>query len=273
MEPELTETPQEPTQSLQTGSTNENTEFEFNQLISEADRIFEGTDETIQTEIETETNLEPTKYTRAVTKIQRFDTKLRVLSMRDKALKKHSKAVKSLLESGKLQEAEDLTLQVPGNEKLDEECTDYDGIFHQTEITNKQIHFPPINNQNSLVGAEPENTFLTEQEENRLEELLEDETCPSLVTPESIGMLEIDTKLELIGGLTQTPNFEDTSSLQTDIETILSREKMENPFTSEQDLSLKRIDTALELLASQSLHDNLTVSPAIDTLLSEIHSL
>ena len=43
---------------------------------------------------------------------------LRVLSMRDKAVRKHSKTVKALLECGKLQEAEDLTLQVPGNEKL-----------------------------------------------------------------------------------------------------------------------------------------------------------
>ena len=69
MELELTDSPQEPTQSLQTSSTNENTEFDFNQLIAEADRIFEGTEETNQTE--TETNSEPTKYTRAITKIQK----------------------------------------------------------------------------------------------------------------------------------------------------------------------------------------------------------
>ena len=270
MELELTDSPQEPTQSLQTSSTNENTEFDFNQLIAEADRIFEGTEETNQTE--TETNSEPTKYTRAITKIQKFDTKLKVLSMRDKTLRKHSKAVKTLLESGNLQEAEELSLQVPGNEKLDEECTDSDGIFYQTEIANKQIHFPPINNQNSLVGVEPENTFLTEQDENRLEELLEDETCSTLVTPESNGMLEINSKLELIGGLTQTTDIDTPPSSQPDLETILSREKIENPFSSELDLNLRRIDTALELLSSQSLHDNLTVSPAINTLLSEIHS-
>lgn len=268
MEPELTDTPHETTQSLQTGSTNENTEFD--QLIADADRIFEATEETNQTG--TEPNLEPTKYTRAITKIQRFDTKLRVLSMRDKALRKHSKTVKALLECGKLQEAEDLTLQVPGNEKLDEECTESDGIFHQTEITSKQIYLPPINNQNSLVGVDPENTFLTEQDEARLEEILRDETDNPLVTPESNGMLEIDTKLELIVGLTQASDSEDTPSSPQDVETILSREKIENPFSSGQELNLKRIDTALEVLASQSVHDDLTVSPAIDNLLSRIHS-
>ncbi|KAI6658098.1 hypothetical protein LOD99_15811 [Oopsacas minuta] len=280
--PDIPDIPENATQSPQSVSpittdnidlpANQNEEFDI--LLAEADRIYEGNYDVIETE--TETIFEPTKYMRAITKIQKFDTKLRVLSMRDKALRRHSRAMKALLESGKLEEAEYLALQVPANEKIDEECTEQDGIFHQTELNSEQtVHFPRINTQVNLVGVEKEdipkdteNITLTETDEKRLEEILDNEPCDTLVTEESIGMQEIDSKLELLGTVTDNrPPNDVLQSYSSSIDDILSREELINPFSSSEDYELKRIDMELGVLASK---EDIAISQCVEAILSQI---
>ena len=307
-EPELT---QEATQSLETGTSHnyssDSTSTEHNptdsadqsdpllcdspdidQLIAEADRQFEALN------IGTETNqpasdpgtgtniqLEPTKYTRAITKIQKFDTKLRVLSMRDKALKRHSKSMKALLEAGKVEEAEFLALQVPGNDILDEECIEEDGIFHQTELDSKSIHLPPIKTREgplNLVTIEPytmderpdtDTRILSDNDVTRLEEILEDTGNSEGILTEGVSSIlqEIDSKLELMGAI-QGPLSRDDElvSVPSSLEDILSREYIPDRFVSSESCEqLQRIDTELELMAKQD-----TSQDVIETILSAI---
>ena len=254
---------------------------DLDELIAEADRQFERFE--IGTETETETNIqwEPTKYTRAITKIQKFDTKLRVLSMRDKALKRHTRSMKALLEAGKLQEAEFLALQVPGNEILDEECTDEDGIFHQTELNSKPLHLPPINTQDgplNLVSLEPSNTMDTPNETeiqvlsnhdiSRLEELLEDTDNTEGIIPQGVSSIlqEIDSKLELMGAI-QVSSEEELVPVANSLDDILSREDIPDRFVSiDSSDKLLRIDTELEILTN----NNNTPQDVIETILSEV---
>ena len=259
---------------------------DIDQLIAEADRQYDalgiGTDTNmLDDETETDCLFEPTKYTRAITKIQKFDTKLRALSMRDKALKRHSKSMKALLEAGKVEEAEFLALQVPGNAILDEECIEEDGIFHQTELSSKPIHLPPIKIQEgplNIVNMEPntlerppdpDTRVLSDSDVTRLEQLLEDSGNNEGIMTEGVSSVlqDIDSKLELMGAI-QGPVSQDEElvSVPSCLEDILSRDQISDPFVSAASSEqLQRIDTELELLAKQS-----TEQGVINSILSNI---
>ena len=235
--------------------------------------------------------LEPTKYSKAVTKISKFDSKLRALSMRDKALKRHSRSVKALLDAGKLKEAEELALQMPGNDLLDEECTDLEGgIFHQTELSSKpNLHLPRINTQGplNLVGMEASGGVdekssdgglisLSESEIERLEAILEKDILPenqALFSEEDVDrMEEINSKLEVLGcsaeSILDTPVYENKNDT---LEDILSRHELSEQFISvSKRKDLERIDTALELLKSLPATGELAPSDKIETVLSQI---